>query len=286
MVGKFCEARDPYLAYIAYAKGFCDDELIHITNENAMFKQQARYLVRRRQLDLWAQVLRPDNTYRRQLIDQIIATALPESTDPDDVSTTVKAFLTADLPLELIELLEKIILEPSPFNDNRNLQNLLMLTAIRADKGKVIGYIDKLQNYDTAEIPKIAIEHSLYEEAFLIYKKYEQHAEAINVLVEHIVSLDRGVDYANKVNKPEVWSRLAKAQLDGLRIKDAIGTCSPSQPLAGCLTHAPLRLVHQGGGPLELCGGHRDRRSRRQVRRPRPLPPDGPQVAPRAEDRH
>ncbi|TFK91724.1 clathrin heavy chain [Polyporus arcularius HHB13444] len=222
VVGKFCEARDPYLAYIAYAKGFCDDELIHITNENAMFKQQARYLVRRRQLDLWAQVLRPDNTYRRQLIDQIIATALPESTDPDDVSTTVKAFLTADLPLELIELLEKIILEPSPFNDNRNLQNLLMLTAIRADKGKVIGYIDKLQNYDTAEIPKIAIEHSLYEEAFLIYKKYEQHAEAINVLVEHIVSLDRGVDYANKVNKPEVWSRLAKAQLDGLRIKDAI----------------------------------------------------------------
>ncbi|RPD64311.1 clathrin heavy chain 1 [Lentinus tigrinus ALCF2SS1-7] len=222
VVGKFCEARDPYLAYIAYAKGFCDDELIHITNENAMFKQQARYLVRRRQLDLWAQVLRPDNTYRRQLIDQIVATALPESTDPDDVSTTVKAFLTADLPLELIELLEKIILEPSPFNDNRNLQNLLMLTAIRADKGKVIGYIDKLENYDTAEIPKIAIEHGLYEEAFLIFKKYEQHAQAINVLVEHIVSLDRGVDYANKVNKPEVWSRLAKAQLDGLRIKDAI----------------------------------------------------------------
>jgi clathrin heavy chain len=33
-----------------------------------------------------------------------------------------------------------------------------------------------------------------------------------------------GFDYANKVNRPEVWSRLAKAQLDGLRIKDSIGT--------------------------------------------------------------
>ncbi|EIW58700.1 clathrin heavy chain [Trametes versicolor FP-101664 SS1] len=222
VVGKFCEARDPYLAYIAYAKGFCDEELIHITNENAMFKQQARYLARRRQPDLWAQVLRPDNIHRRQLIDQIVATALPESTDPDDVSITVKAFLTADLPLELIEILEKIILEPSPFSDNRSLQNLMMLTAIRADKGKVVGYIDKLQNYDIEEIPKIAIEHGLYEEAFLIFKKYEQHAQAINVLVEHVVSLDRGVEYANKVDKPEVWSRLAKAQLDGLRIKDAI----------------------------------------------------------------
>lgn len=56
-----------------------------------------------------------------------------------------------------------------------------------------------------------------------IYKKYNQHAMAMNVLVEHIVSIDRGLDYANKVNLPEVWSRLAKAQLDGLRIKDSIG---------------------------------------------------------------
>ncbi|KAH8116430.1 clathrin heavy chain [Phellopilus nigrolimitatus] len=222
VVGKYCEKRDPYLAYIAYAKGFCDEELIAITNDNSMFKQQSRYLVKRRQLDLWAQVLVPDNVHRRQLIDQIIATALPECTDPDDVSVTVKAFISADLPIELIELLEKIILEPSPFSDNKNLQNLLMLTAIRADKGKVVNYITKLENYDIAEIAKIAIDHGLYEEAFMIFKKYDQHANAINVLVEHIASIDRGLDYATKVNRPEVWSRLAKAQLDGLRIKDSI----------------------------------------------------------------
>ncbi|KAH9975866.1 clathrin heavy chain 1 [Lactifluus volemus] len=222
VVGKFCEARDPYLAYIAYAKGFCDEELISITNENTMFKQQARYLVKRRVPELWAQVLVSDNIYRRQLIDQVVTTAVPESTDPDDVSVTVKAFLSADLPMELIELLEKIILEPSPFNENRNLQNLLLLTSIRADKGKVVGYINKLQDYDEGEIARIATDHGLYEEALTIYKKYEQHVNAINVLVEYIVSIDRGLDYANKVNKPEVWSRLAKAQLDGLRIRDSI----------------------------------------------------------------
>ena len=98
-----------------------------------------------------------------------------------------------------------------------------MLTAIRADKGKVVGYINKLENYDIAEIAKIAIDHGLYEEAFTIFKKYEQHANAINVLVEHIVSIDRGLDYAQKGNRPEVWSRLAKARVDGLRIKDSIG---------------------------------------------------------------
>jgi clathrin heavy chain len=131
--------------------------------------------------------------------------------------------MAADLPMELIELLEKIIIDPSPFSDNRNLQNLLLLTAIRAEKGKVVGYINKLSNYDAGEIAKIATDHGLYEEALTIYKKYDQHEQAINVLVEFIVSIDRGLEYANKVNKPEVWSRLAKAQLDGLRIKDAIG---------------------------------------------------------------
>ena len=148
----------------------------------------------------------------------------------------MKAFLSADLPIELIELLEKIIIEPSPFSDNKNLQNLLLLTAIRAEKGKVVGYIEKLTNYDVAEIAKIATDHGLYEEALTIYKKYGQHAMAMTVLVEHIVSIDRGLDYANKVNLPEVWSRLGKAQLDGLRIKDSIGMSLSSPSTQDMLT--------------------------------------------------
>ena len=71
VVGKLSEKRDPYLAHIAYVKGFCDEELIAITNDNSMFKQQARYLVKRRELELWAQVLKADNIHRRQLIDQV-----------------------------------------------------------------------------------------------------------------------------------------------------------------------------------------------------------------------
>jgi Region in Clathrin and VPS len=88
-----------------------------------------------------------------------------KSTGPDDVSVTVKAFLSADLPVELIELLEKIIIEPSSFSENKNLQNLLLLTAIHADKGKMVGYINELENYDVGEIAKIATDHGLHEEA-------------------------------------------------------------------------------------------------------------------------
>ncbi|CEG77636.1 Putative Clathrin heavy chain [Rhizopus microsporus] len=137
VIGKYCEKRDPYLAYICYEKGQCDYELIHITTENSMFKHQARYLVHRRDQALWGSVLVETNEHRRELIDQIVATALPECTDPDDVSSTVKAFMSADLPNELIELLEKIVLEGSAFNDNKTLQNLLIFTAVKADPSRV-----------------------------------------------------------------------------------------------------------------------------------------------------
>lgn len=88
-------------------------------NENSLFKSEARYLVKRRDPDLWAVVLQEDNEYRRQLIDQVVQTALSETKDPEDISVTVKAFMTADLPNELIELLEKIVLESSVFSEHR-----------------------------------------------------------------------------------------------------------------------------------------------------------------------
>jgi len=91
--------------------------------------------------DLWDKVLQPENEYRRQLIDQVVSTALPESKSPEQVSAAVKAFMTADLPHELIELLEKIVLQNSAFSGNFNLQNLLILTAIKADPSRVMDLI-------------------------------------------------------------------------------------------------------------------------------------------------
>lgn len=72
VVGKYCEKRDPHLACVAYERGRCDDELVAVCNENSLFKTEARYLVRRRDPDLWAAVLQEDNKFRRQLIDQVI----------------------------------------------------------------------------------------------------------------------------------------------------------------------------------------------------------------------
>jgi clathrin heavy chain len=197
-------------------------ELISITNENAMFRAQARYLLERADAEIWSYVLSENNIHRRSLVDQVISTAVPESNDPDRVSVAVKSFIDADMPVELIELLEKIILEPTTFSDNSNLQNLLMLTAAKSDRGRVANYIQQLDAYSPDDIAQQCIEVGMYEEAFLIYKKDKNHSSATNVLVDHVVSIDRAQEYADQVDLPEVWSKVAKAQLDGLRVTDSV----------------------------------------------------------------
>ena len=52
-----------------------------------------------------------------------MSTALPECKNPESVSVAVKAFMQADLQAELIELLEKIVLNNSSFSNNHNLPN-------------------------------------------------------------------------------------------------------------------------------------------------------------------
>lgn len=222
VVGKYCEKRDPHLACVAYERGRCDLELIKVCNDNSLFKSEARYLVKRRDPELWAQVLQDTNPYRRQLIDQVVQTALSETQDPEDVSVAVKAFMSAELPNELIELLEKIVLDNSIFADHRNLQNLLILTAIKADRTRVMDYINRLDNYDAPDIAGIAINSELFEEAFAIYKKFDVNTSAIQVLIENIKNLDRAYEFAEKCNEPAVWSLLAKAQLSEGLVKEAI----------------------------------------------------------------
>merc|ERR1719199_1396271 len=252
VLGPFCESLDPSLAFVAYKKGAgeCDDELVKISFTHGLYRDLARYLVERQDLELWSKVLtkeepaegeaEPDaekEGKRRQLIDQVVEWALPESTSADEVSLTVKAFMAADLPGELISLLERIVLQGSDFSDNKNLQNLLILTAIRADATKVASYIDQLDNFDAKDIAVICVSetHMLYEEAYTIYYKYskpeftddkdeqiEMQVSAIGVLVDYLKDLDRAKTYATQCDEKPVWSALGKAQLDEKCPADAI----------------------------------------------------------------
>lgn len=104
----------------------------------------------------------------------------------------------------------------SDFSTNRNLQNLLILTAIKANKEKVMEYINRLDNFDGPDIAKIAAseQHELYEEALTIYVKFgkkstgeEQvahHVAAVEVIVDNIRDLERAKEFAERVNHKQV----------------------------------------------------------------------------------
>lgn len=65
----------------------------------------------------------------------------------------------------------------------RNLQNLLILTAVKADRTRVMDYINRLDNYDAPDIASIAINNELFEEAFAIFKKFNVNQSAIQVIL-------------------------------------------------------------------------------------------------------
>jgi clathrin heavy chain len=262
VLGPYCESLDPQLAFIAYKKGAgeCDDELIKVSHAHGLYRDLAKYLVERQDLELWGKVLNKEegkeneeDPQRRQLIDQVVEWALPESTNADEVSCTVKAFMAADLPSELINLLERIVLQGSDFSDNKNLQNLLILTAIRADSTRVAGYIDQLDNFDAKDIALICLSesHMLFEEGFSIYVKFskpeftqdkdeqvEMQVLAIGVLVDFMKDLDRAKTYATTCDVSPVWSKLGKAQLENKfpaeAIESFISADDPSEYVMVC----------------------------------------------------
>jgi clathrin heavy chain len=229
VVGKYCEKRDPNLAFVAYSKGQNDLELINITNENAMFKAQARYLLERADSEVWDFVLNPNNMHRRSLVDQVTSTAVPNAQDPGTnlhVRTACETYTNfvptlsqkrfqwpsrpsllaiclqsssssskrqvvysrnaCETNTDLVPTPLQIILEPSTFSDNPSLQNLLMLTAAKSDRGRMMHYIQELEHYTPEDIAQQCIEVGMFEEAFEIYRKHGEHTNAVNVLIEHI----------------------------------------------------------------------------------------------------
>jgi len=74
VIGKYCEDKNPDLAFTCYKRawGKCDDELIEVTNKNYLYRMQARYLVERQSEELWAKVLIESNPHRQQVIDQVV----------------------------------------------------------------------------------------------------------------------------------------------------------------------------------------------------------------------
>ena len=85
-------------------------------------------------------------------------------------------------------------------------------------------YVNRLENFDGPDIATIAEGAQLFDEAVAIYKKFKLHPQAITVLLNSLNDLEAAVSFASQVNEPEVYSLLAKAQLQNNLVTEAIGT--------------------------------------------------------------
>lgn len=85
-------------------------------------------------------------------------------------------------------------------------------------------YINRLDNYDGDELAKIALEEqsNLFDEALCIYKKFNMPVDAIRVIIDKMQNIKMATEYAEKTNKPAVWTELGKAQLNLSNLSAAI----------------------------------------------------------------
>ena len=67
-------------------------------------------------------------------------------------------------------------------------------------------YLKRLDNYDASIIAQTCLDYQLYEEAFEIYRKHDLEAEALDVLLNKINDINRGAEFAEKMNSPEVFA--------------------------------------------------------------------------------
>ncbi|KAK1270290.1 Clathrin heavy chain 2 [Acorus gramineus] len=139
-----------------------------------------------------------------------------------DPTLAVVAYRRGQCDEELINVTNKNSLFKLQASGNFNLQNLLILTAIKADASRVMDYINRLDNFDGPSVGDVAVEAQLYEEAFAIFKKFNLNVKAVNVLLDNIQSIERAVEFAFRVEEDDVWSQVAKAQLREGLVSDAI----------------------------------------------------------------
>ena len=123
-----------------YSNCECDEALVAVCQDNGLFKELAKYLITSMDMELWDSVLMvaegaEETAARRALIDEVVQTAVAESTIPDEVSTTVAAFMNADMTEALTELLGGIRMTTDQLaflRSTRTVPNMLVLLAMRA----------------------------------------------------------------------------------------------------------------------------------------------------------
>ena len=104
----------------------------------------------------------------------------------------------------------------------------------------VARYINRLEDFDGKEVADISVNEGLFEEAFVLYKKFNENEDAVKVLINDVDEagqpcglndITRALEFAQRIDDAAVWSLLAKSQLTRLMCAEAIESfCKANDP--------------------------------------------------------
>lgn len=265
-VGKYCDQLGLHdLALLAYERGQHDREFISLSTSAGLFINQVIYLLKRRDAAVWKAVLDPSNVSRDRLIDALVDNGA-NNVVAEDVSCAVKSLIAADLSKVLVSFLERIIYSAdenelglanpeerlsTKYGQNKSLQNLLLLTAIKSAPEKVLSHLERLDKYDAADVAKACANQKLWEEAFLAWRSCTppDNASAVKCLLE-LGDKDRAVAFCEEVNERAVWSVLGRALLryDPSLVQQAVEVFARSEDVSAWIE--VVRGVQKGESQL------------------------------------
>ncbi|SIO73338.1 clathrin, heavy polypeptide [Babesia microti strain RI] len=210
-VACYCRHSHPELAFIAY-KGDASKQshLVELAYEKELYETLSKHVLEAQDLQLWSLVLSHEDS--DSFISELTSNVLPECKNSQQVSIAIKALMDAKMNYHLITLLDRLILSKSNFSDNRNLQNLLLVTALREKSDKLETYIDVCTNCDVNQVAKLALELDEVDHALNLYIRSGNMAEAVRVLLDK-GDLDGAAKLADQVDDRLIYGCVAQSFL-------------------------------------------------------------------------
>ncbi|KAL0237254.1 hypothetical protein PCE1_000651 [Barthelona sp. PCE] len=218
-IGLFSENINPRYSVLCFKKGQHWQEYVDLCVNNSFLKDLAVDAVQEKSiLELCLTAGHQD------IIDMIINVGIDELSDPDLFSEIVQSFLHLSDPINLIKLLERVILRPTVFSDNEDLQTLLMGYAINNKSDSIMEYVETMDKYNIGKISKLAIKANLFEEAFRMNVRFERYQDALKILLKNIEDYERALEFVQKYNEVEHHKILGAYQIKRGLLIDAVSS--------------------------------------------------------------
>ena len=173
------------------------------------YKRISSICIEKQSQEIWSSVILPNNKNSKHVVDAIISIICDY---PDQIFQTVKFFIDAQIPSYLLNIVEKTVFEFPPFQHNTSLQNLLICTAIKSERERVMKYVTQFNDYTSDKISQLLIESNLFDEAIAVYKKFGQNIEAVRIMINNKNDIKQAADFARICDDPNIWDLVNKAQ--------------------------------------------------------------------------